>query len=160
VFEEQTQLRVGKYCGEVNVFDWEHELATKQVLVFTSGLFLNLLKEKELKISDVSVLMFDEAHHAAKNHPLNVIMKDFYYTCQVDDRPSVFGMTASPASSDTFEDTWECVLKLCTNLDSEIASPTETIDSLKAVLSPPNIEYEPVNDGKGYDVKRRGYTTF
>ena len=31
VFEEHTSLSVGKYCGEVNVFDWSHELATRQV---------------------------------------------------------------------------------------------------------------------------------
>lgn len=40
--------------------------------------------------------MVPVAHHARKNHPYNQILRDFYYTCDPDHRPRVFGMTASP----------------------------------------------------------------
>ena len=73
VFEEQTQLRVGRYCGEINVFNWTHEFASYQVLVFTAGLFLNLLEEKKVIMSDLALMVFDEAHHAVKNHPFNQV---------------------------------------------------------------------------------------
>jgi endoribonuclease Dicer len=36
------------------------------------------------------------AHHARKNHPYNQILRDFYYTCEAQHRPKIFGMTASP----------------------------------------------------------------
>jgi hypothetical protein len=77
VFEEQTQLRVGRYCGEINVFSWEHEFAANHVLVFTSGLFVNLLKKQHVQLRNIALIVFDEAHHTVKNHPFNEIMKDW-----------------------------------------------------------------------------------
>lgn len=38
-------------------------------------------------------MIFDECHHARKNHPYNGIMREYF---QVKDRPKIFGMTASP----------------------------------------------------------------
>jgi len=43
----------------------------------------------------VSLLIFDECHHTRKNHAYNGIMRE-YYQCRVDQRPKIFGMTASP----------------------------------------------------------------
>lgn len=48
--------------------------------------------------------MFDEAHHAADNHPYNMIMREFYDKCAPrtgavdagDVKPYVLGLTASP----------------------------------------------------------------
>jgi endoribonuclease Dicer len=45
----------------------------------------------------VNLLIFDECHHAKKNHPFNVIMAEFYRPL-TDDKPKIFGMTASPAT--------------------------------------------------------------
>ena len=44
VFEEFSGLSVGKYCGEMKMFDWTTEIATHKVLVFTAGLLETLLK--------------------------------------------------------------------------------------------------------------------
>jgi endoribonuclease Dicer len=40
-------------------------------------------------------MIFDECHHARKNHPYNGIMREYKET-PLTDRPKVFGMTASP----------------------------------------------------------------
>ena len=53
VFEEETELSIGKYCGETCIFNWDHELATKQVLVLTAGLFMNLLQQGEIRIPEI-----------------------------------------------------------------------------------------------------------
>lgn len=34
-------------------------------------------------MSDINLLVFDEAHHAKKNHPYNVIMREFYFDPQL-----------------------------------------------------------------------------
>ncbi|KAF5379867.1 hypothetical protein D9757_007186 [Collybiopsis confluens] len=44
---------------------------------------------------EVSLMVFDECHHARKKHPYAVIMGE-YKICPVEQRPKVFGMTASP----------------------------------------------------------------
>jgi superfamily II DNA or RNA helicase len=46
------------------------------------------------------LLIFDECHHARKDHPFCCIMKEFYHVLDLDrsQRPKVFGMTASPSS--------------------------------------------------------------
>ena len=45
--------------------------------------------------AQVSLLIFDECHHTRKNHAYNGIMRECYQ-CPVDQRPKIFGMTASP----------------------------------------------------------------
>ena len=57
---------------------------------------------------DISLLVFDEAHHAVNNHPYNRIMTDFYVklpcrnqqssqnSLDSEVRPMVLGLTASP----------------------------------------------------------------
>ena len=44
----------------------------------------------------INLLVFDEAHHAKKDHAYARIIKDFYVPLPKFQRPKVFGMTASP----------------------------------------------------------------
>ena len=54
--------------------------------------------------SQIGLLVFDEAHHAADKHPYNLIMREFYDKCDPQNsnidrprtRPLVLGLTASP----------------------------------------------------------------
>jgi endoribonuclease Dicer len=51
-------------------------------------------------MDQISLLIFDEAHHAKKEHPFARIMRDFYITePDKTKRPRVFGMTASPVDA-------------------------------------------------------------
>ena len=43
----------------------------------------------------MSLLIFDECHHARKNHPYNGILRE-YAQLPPSRRPKIFGMTASP----------------------------------------------------------------
>lgn len=92
---------VGVYYGEKNVDDWSsskwaRSLRTKNVLVMTAQIFLNLLRHGLLQLSDVALLVVDEVHHATKGHPYCRIFVEFYHKLPVKDRPRVFGMTATP----------------------------------------------------------------
>ncbi|RMD42671.1 hypothetical protein DV735_g2427, partial [Chaetothyriales sp. CBS 134920] len=61
-----------------------------------------------ISMSEISLLIFDEAHHCKKNHPYAKIIRD-YYLHTPGPKPRLFGMTASPVDSkrniaDTIDD--------------------------------------------------------
>jgi hypothetical protein len=49
-----------------------------------------------LQMQQIGLLVFDEAHHCSKDHPYAQIMEDFYHTAELEQRPKVLGLTASP----------------------------------------------------------------
>jgi endoribonuclease Dicer len=60
-----------------------------KVYFSTAAVLLNLLKSREVSLSDASLVVFDEAHHCRHNHPFNQIMRDFYWTLDPQSRPRV-----------------------------------------------------------------------
>lgn len=55
-------------------------------------------------MSSIGLLVFDEAHHCASDHPYAQIMEDFYHTSKpMRGRPQVLGLTASPVSLEGME---------------------------------------------------------
>ncbi|KAJ3031021.1 UNVERIFIED_CONTAM: hypothetical protein HDU68_006859 [Siphonaria sp. JEL0065] len=100
-----TDFQVGEYSREDNssvsywdALGWYQEISTKHVLVFTPQIFLNTLRHGFWNLSKhVGLLIFDECHHAWKNHPYSLIMSEFYHTLPDGvERPKILGMTASP----------------------------------------------------------------
>jgi endoribonuclease Dicer len=65
----------------------------------TAQIFLHLLIHGFVRMDQVNLLIMDECHHCKKNHPYNIIMREFYTRCPPNSRPRVFGMTASPLST-------------------------------------------------------------
>jgi ERCC4-related helicase len=88
---------------------WEKVLQTHRVIVSTPQVFLDALRHAYIDLGkDISLLVFDEAHHATGDHPYTRIMQEFYHSIieqpagnriygisQVF-RPFVMGLTASP----------------------------------------------------------------
>ena len=71
----------------------------------TPQILLDALRHGYVQLGrDISLLVFDEAHHAVYKHPYNEIMRSFYHALPprqegVDQplvRPAVLGLTASP----------------------------------------------------------------
>lgn len=88
---------------------WKHVLSTHRVIVSTPQVFLDALRHAYINLGrDISLLIFDEAHHATGNHPYTMIMTEFYhgipelptseriYGVSQISRPYVMGLTASP----------------------------------------------------------------
>lgn len=99
VIEKHTDLKVEKYIGAMNVdlWDkekWEYELNKNNVLVMTAQIFLDLLNHAYIKLSQVNLLIFDECHHAKKEHPYRQITQAFKEYSK-NDLPKILGLTAS-----------------------------------------------------------------
>ncbi|RMD42469.1 hypothetical protein DV735_g2680, partial [Chaetothyriales sp. CBS 134920] len=54
---------------------WDSALAGQQVVVSTPEVLRAALEHGFVSLGDISLLVFDEAHHCMKNHPTNLIMK-------------------------------------------------------------------------------------
>lgn len=78
--------------------EWDDIFANNSVVVCTAAVLDQCLMHRYLTIGQISLLVFDEAHHCKKNHPYSRIIRD-YYLKWAGDRPRIFGMTASPSDS-------------------------------------------------------------
>ncbi|SPO31957.1 related to cell cycle control protein dicer [Ustilago trichophora] len=123
---------------------WSALLVSHQVIVSTAQCFLDALIHGFIKMDDLNLLIFDEVHHALKNHPFFRIMK--YYRLAPDhQRPKIFGMTASPIFTGTGEFD-EASRYLQKTMHARIHTVSkETLQSLKEVKQRPEemvVEYD------------------
>ncbi|XP_047315679.1 endoribonuclease Dicer homolog 1 [Impatiens glandulifera] len=135
VIREQTGYLVGHYCGEMGQDFWDsrkwlREFETKQVLVMTAQILLNILRHSIIKMESINLLILDECHHAVKKHPYSLVMSEFYHTTPREKRPSVFGMTASPVNLKGVSSQVDCAIKI-RNLESKLDSVVCTIKDRK-----------------------------
>ncbi|KAF6260895.1 P-loop containing nucleoside triphosphate hydrolase protein [Scenedesmus sp. NREL 46B-D3] len=75
---------------------WAEELASTDVLVMTPEVLLHVLAHGAAQMRNIGLLVFDEAHHCSKDHPYAQVMEDFYHTAELQHRPQVLALTASP----------------------------------------------------------------
>nr|GEV47561.1 endoribonuclease Dicer homolog 1 [Tanacetum cinerariifolium] len=135
VIREQTGYQVGHYCGEMgqDFWDarrWQREFEKKQVLVMTAQILLNILRHSIIKMDAINLLILDECHHAVKKHPYSLVMSEFYHTTAKENRPSVFGMTASPVNLKGVSSQVDCAIKI-RNLETKLDSVVCTIKDRK-----------------------------
>lgn len=131
VIRERTRYRVGHYCGEMgqdfwDAWRWQREFESKQVLVMTAQILLNILRHSIIKMEAIHLLILDECHHAVKKHPYSLVMSEFYHTTPKDKRPAVFGMTASPVNLKGVSSQEDCAIKI-RNLESKLDSIVCTV---------------------------------
>jgi len=97
---------VEKFCGDM-VEDvslgkafWEKTFDENMAIVCTAEILYQCLTHSYIRMDQINLLVFDEAHHTKKNHPYARIIKYFY--AEVEDgkkRPRILGMTASPVDA-------------------------------------------------------------
>ena len=97
--------KVEQFCGDMGCDLWSKDHWMKHfndnmVIVLTAEVLYQCLHHSFIKMSQINLLIFDEAHHAKKNHPYARIIKDFYVSdADKSTLPRLFGMTASPVDA-------------------------------------------------------------
>ncbi|KAF0329177.1 RNase3 domain protein [Colletotrichum asianum] len=127
---------VARFCGDMLDSMWSHEFWAQQfeenkVVVCTAAILQKCLAHSYIRMDQINLLIFDEAHHTKKDHPYARIIKDYYIKePDMEKRPKIFGMTASPVDAQT--DVKIAAARLEGLLHSEIATIPEDSTSLKA----------------------------
>lgn len=95
---------------------WLHEINGYNVLIMTPHIILDTLRKAFLSIEAISLLIFDECHHATGDHSSSEIMKEFYHKSL--NKPKIFGMTTFPLIRKDCED--HRMTELESLLDSQV----------------------------------------
>ncbi|KAJ3510188.1 hypothetical protein NLJ89_g4818 [Agrocybe chaxingu] len=149
VIKSQIPVSVGIVSGAnepdqwKNAALWERVLRTHRIMISTPQVFLDALRHGYILMGrDISLLVFDEAHHAADKHPYNRIMAEFYFDLppRTEDntaenvRPMVLGLTASPIYGGNVEKAFKTIES---NLDSTIRAPRRNREELAQYVHRP-----------------------
>jgi len=73
-------------------------------------------------------MIFDECHHARKNHPYNGILREYFQLKPSDKRPKIFGMTASPIWN--VKNPLGSLSDLESNMDAKVIAVVEHVEEL------------------------------
>ena len=106
------------------------------MIVLTAQILVDALKSRRVRITDFSLLIFDECHHTNKEHPYNEIMLAYLgikfppqsSRCQQrENLPQIIGLTASlgVGKARNKNDAQDHILQLCANLDSSVISTVQ-----------------------------------
>ena len=133
-FNGTRSIRIGAVCGEMRKLEGNARIYEQDVLIITADCYRNHLNNGTLRFDDVSLIVLDEAHHCNKDHPYNVIIRDFYL--REDDllghRPKVLGLTASPAGELSLDKTTKRLQRLLGNLgDAKLLNVTNSAQELE-----------------------------
>ncbi|KAJ3942648.1 Dicer-like protein 1 [Colletotrichum fioriniae] len=151
VLECNLEHTVARYCGDMVDEMWSSEFWAKQfeenmVIVCTAAILQKCLMHSYIRMDQINLLIFDEAHHTKKNHPYARIIKDFYIKePEKENRPKILGMTASPVDAQTNMKVATAQLECL--LHSEIATVSEESLSLnpsKRKITEREIHYTPL----------------
>jgi endoribonuclease Dicer len=122
------EFPIGKFYGEMTGIIrtqeyWDKQFAEHMAFVCTAQILLDLLACGFISMSQINLIVFDEAHHAKKSHPYARIIKDHYLRAG-NERPRILGMTASPVDALT-RDVRYAAAELESMLCSKIATITD-----------------------------------
>ncbi|KAL3665458.1 hypothetical protein V7S43_009493 [Phytophthora oleae] len=110
-------------------------------IVVTPQYFLNLLFHGFTKVTDYSVMVFDEAHHATGKHPYCELLKELA-TVDMRARPHILALTASPFGEAVRETSGQNALnKLAKAFNAVVNAPTIAAEDLEASFIPKEAQW-------------------
>ena len=108
------------------------------VFVAIPSIIYKILSCGFINIFQITMLIFDECHHANLDHPYNKIMEEFYFFYKKLNKPilkfpRIYGLTASPMKTRINGNSYraaanDALVKLSENLDSVIIIDPEVIN--------------------------------
>lgn len=147
VFQQSSVLECGLgghsvegICGAMgaslwNKQTWQNHFKKNMVIVCTAQVLVDCMMHSFINMSQINLLIFDEAHHAKSGHPYARLMKDYYITISdPSQRPRVFGMTASPVDANT--DVKEAAVQLERMLHCKIATTSDITLAANSINRP------------------------
>ncbi|KAK5112097.1 hypothetical protein LTR62_004439 [Meristemomyces frigidus] len=116
---------------------WDAVLLNVRVVVGTPAVLKDALGHGFVHMSRLALIVFDEAHHTIKKHPMNAIMQIFYHPAKSREQhiPHILGLTASPAINPKLGS----LQQLEGNLDSTVVTPRRSLEQLMKFVYPPHI---------------------
>ncbi|KAI9756900.1 MAG: hypothetical protein M4579_003654 [Chaenotheca gracillima] len=161
VLECNLDQKIERFCGDMGCDfwskgTWEKHFSENMVIVCTAQVLYDCLMHSFISIDQINLLIFDEAHHAKKEHAYARIIKDFYIPdADKSERPKIFGMTASPA--DAKGDVAEAAKQLERMLHSQIATTSNLSLLQKSIHRPTEqiAQYETLSMPFETDLYRR-----
>ena len=92
---------------------WKELFEQQDIIVCTAEVLYQCLMRSFVKTEQINLLIFDEAHHAKKDHAYARIMREYYHrddddSQKLESRPRIFGMTASPVDIEDASDVEDC----------------------------------------------------
>ncbi|KAK5711242.1 Dicer-like protein 2 [Elasticomyces elasticus] len=117
---------------------WDAVLQNVRIVVGTPAVLKDALEHGFIRMSRITLLVFDEAHHCIKNHPMNAIMKNGYHPAKSrgESVPAVLGLTASPVINPKEGG----IKQLEENLDAFVVTPKHSLDELMRYVYPAHLE--------------------
>ena len=160
--ELNTKLRVNSLKGrnskksKSDFNEFQELLRVTDVFVAIPAVLYKLLSIGFIKITEISLIIFDECHHCDSNHAYNLIMTDFYFFYLLEKNfkreqlPQILGLTASPLKkkiSMTIEATaLKAMTEICENLDAQMVIDPELLENNHTIITK-DLVY---SDGKDY----------
>ena len=138
--------------------------ASLNVFVAIPSILYKVLSCGFITIFEISMLIFDECHHTADDHPYNKIMNEFYFFYKKKDfnnkfnYPRIYGLTASPMKTGVKgscleASALEALNKLSENLDCVVVIDPEMINSNAKEMKPGESIDQYLNDDIYIEVK-------
>lgn len=118
---------------------WNAVLKDVRIVLSTSQVLVDALAHGFVKMKNIALLVFDEAHHIQASHPLNKMMQTFYHpakTASGSDLPHILGLTASPIMGKD----QRTVRKLEENLNAICIGPRRHLNELMQFVHRPELE--------------------
>lgn len=120
---------------------WDAFLAGVHVVVGTPAVLADALTHTFVRMSQLSLLVFDEAHRTTKKHPMNNIMRNFYYPAKQkgEQVPHILGLSASPVMKNNASESGLQAIE--SNLDATTITPKRFRDDLEIHVHQPTLSH-------------------
>ncbi|KAJ8115781.1 hypothetical protein OPT61_g2638 [Boeremia exigua] len=119
---------------------WDSVLYNVRIVLSTHQVLYDALAHAFVRMDELALLIFDEAHHCTLNHPANRIMSSFYIPRiqQADeDLPKVLGLSASPVMK--AQATMQSLQKIECNMHATAKTPKRYRSELAQYVHQPEL---------------------